>query len=98
MLGSHRFICDDLDAAGTPLAPLPFIGAVYRTGHAESYIGSRTILKQYFLRKDLLKAPREIVRRASRLKLKNRRIEKEFFGFASKTGLCRACTRRCTLN
>jgi hypothetical protein len=83
MLGSHRFICDYLDAAGTPLAPLPFIGAVYRTGHAESYIGSSTILKQYFLRKDLLKTPRELARRALRLKLKNRRIEQEFFGLAS---------------
>jgi exopolysaccharide biosynthesis galactosyltransferase PssJ len=84
MLGSHRFICDDLDASGTPLAPLPFIGAVYRTGHTESYIGSRTILKQYFLRKDLLKDPRELARRALRLKLKNHQIEQEFFGVSSR--------------
>jgi hypothetical protein len=84
LLGSHRFLCEHLDASGTPLTPLPFIGAVYRTGHADSYIGSRTILKEYFLRKGLLKAPTEIARRALRLKLKDRRIEQEFFGAASR--------------
>ena len=83
MLGSHRFIEDVLTASGTPLAPLPFIGAVYRTGHAESYIGTSSILRQYFLRKDLIKTPGELARRAFCLKLKGRRIQQEFFGLAA---------------
>lgn len=39
-LGSHVHIKKALDAAGTPLAPLPFAGAIYRTGHSESTHGS----------------------------------------------------------
>ena len=40
LLGSHRFIHGYLDAEGTPLAPLPFPGAIYRVGNAQSH--SRT--------------------------------------------------------
>lgn len=35
-LGDHVFIRPDLEAAGTPLAPLPFPGAIYRVGHRNS--------------------------------------------------------------
>lgn len=35
-LGDHVFIRGDLEAAGAPLAPLPFPGAVYRVGHRNS--------------------------------------------------------------
>lgn len=35
-LGDHVFVRADLEAAGTPLAPLPFPGAVYRVGHKNS--------------------------------------------------------------
>jgi hypothetical protein len=35
-LGSHISIADDLQRQGTPLAPLPFTGAVYRIGHPEA--------------------------------------------------------------
>jgi hypothetical protein len=80
MLGSHLFLHDRLDASGTPLAPLPFIGAVYRAGHAESLVRTSRILRQYFLRKDLVKTPTELGRRVLRLRLKSRGIEKEFFG------------------
>jgi hypothetical protein len=80
MLGSHLYLHESLNASGTPLEPLPFTGAVYRTGHAESYVGTNSILRQYFLRKDLLRTPRELVRRVLRLRLKSQRIEEEFFG------------------
>jgi hypothetical protein len=80
MFGSHVRVHDHLDASGTPLAPLPFFGAVYRTGHAESVSRSKGILTKYFLHKSLLKHPKELCRRLSRLRLKNRRMEEEFFG------------------
>jgi len=37
ILGSHRWIAGHLAAAGTPLAPLPFLGAVYHVGHGENH-------------------------------------------------------------
>ena len=42
------YLHDYLDASGPPLAPLPFVGAVYRTGHAESFIGFRGIFQTVF--------------------------------------------------
>jgi hypothetical protein len=79
-LGSHVFFHNHLDASGTPLARLPFFGAVYRMGHAESHSQSTSILRKYFLEKSLLKRPKELCRRLLRLRLKSRRLEKEFFG------------------
>src|SRR5271156_3380473 len=40
MLGSHSFLHDHLDQLGNTLLPLPFPGAIYRTNHAESGIGT----------------------------------------------------------
>lgn len=80
ILGSHIFLHDHLGAAGTPLAPLPFIGAVYRIGHAESYTRSGSIFWNYFLKRQVLKNPKELLWRFSRLRIKTRPIEEEFFG------------------
>lgn len=80
-LGSHIFMHGHLDSIGYPLAPLPFIGAVYRTAHPENHSRSSGIFKVYFLHKYLLKQPIELCRRISRLRIKTRTIEKEFFGF-----------------
>jgi len=44
MLGSHVKIAPILAGRGTPLAPLPFRGAVYRVGHAGSHSRSRKAL------------------------------------------------------
>jgi len=81
VLGSHIFLHDDLDASGTPLEPLPFIGAVYRIGHAEATTQTNNIFKQFFLHKYLLKKPWELCRRISKLRIKTQEIEREFFGF-----------------
>ncbi len=80
LLGSHVFIREHLAQRGTPLQPLPFIGAVYRTGHAGSHSRSKGVISQYMLKKYLLKQPLTLLDRVSRLQVKNARIEHEFFG------------------
>lgn len=47
MLGSHVIVQDILAQHGTPLAPLPFYGAVYRVGHIQSHSRSLSVLKTY---------------------------------------------------
>ncbi len=79
-LGSHIYLHDQLDANGTPLEALPFIGAIYRTGYAGAHSRSRAILKTYFLKAYLLRRPFELMRRLSRVKLIDRHIRAEFFG------------------
>lgn len=79
MLGSHIFIRDHLAATGTPLAPLPFIGAVYRVGHPGSHSKSLSVFDQYFQRW-LLKRPVELCRRLLRLRLLSSGIKREYFG------------------
>lgn len=79
MLGSHRHLNEDLEGRGTPLSPLPFVGAVYRTGHGESWEGFRGIGK-FFFGEGLLLNPRKLYRRVSRVRLKTGRMEREFFG------------------
>lgn len=80
MLGSHVFITKYLTEQGTPLAPLPFPGAIYRTGHAGSHSRSKDILSTYLLQGWLLKRPLELVRRICRLRLLGGGIRREFFG------------------
>lgn len=80
MLGSHVFIHDDLDASGSPLAPLPFVGAVYRTGHAGAHSRSKGILEQFFLHKSVLLQPKALADRLSRTRLRTSSINEEFFG------------------
>ena len=48
MLGSHVFLHEQMEASKTPLAPLPFIGAIYRIGHAEAHSRSGGILRKFF--------------------------------------------------
>lgn len=79
MLGSHIFLHDHLDASGTPLEPLPFIGAIYRTGHADAHSRSIGIIGQFFLHKYLLRHPRELLKRLTRLRYKSHKIQREFF-------------------
>lgn len=52
MIGSHVFLRETLAGEGQPLAPLPFVGATYRVGHA----GSRS--RSDGLRKDPLQPAR----------------------------------------
>jgi hypothetical protein len=80
MLGSHIQIKDILSKANAPLSPLPFNGAVYRTGHAESHSQSSAILKQYFFNNAAIRQPHRTLARALRLRLKTSQMNREFFG------------------
>lgn len=80
MLGSHIFITRYLREQGTPLAPLPFTGAIYRTGHAGSHSRSRDVLSTHLLHAWLLKSPGELARRLCRFRLLGAGIQREFFG------------------
>lgn len=79
MLGSHIVIRDHLAQTNTPLAPLPFVGAVYRVGHAGAHSKSVGVFTQYFP-KGLLKQPLELVRRLKRLRYLSPSISREYFG------------------
>jgi len=83
MLGSHRFIAARLDAAGTPLSPLPFRGAVYRVGHAGAHSGSRNILSQFVLNLRALRRPWESLLNLTRVGIMTQALRDEFFGDAA---------------
>jgi hypothetical protein len=68
-----------LEKAQTPLARLPFVGALNRVGHASPVSRSRMVVRQFFNR-DLLKHPRELLRRVSRLRLLTPALRRDFFG------------------
>jgi hypothetical protein len=80
MLGSHRFIEDYLSDAGSPLRPLPFPGAVYRVGHPGSFIRSKGILRQFFINRNSLKSPLDVIRDLSCIHVVTGAFRKEFFG------------------
>ena len=79
MLGSHIFIQKYLDGVGTPLAPLPFIGAVYRTGHVGAHSRSKGIVSEYLLRKSLLRRPWLFFLRLPRFQRMTPKVQSEFF-------------------
>jgi len=83
MLGSHRFIAARLKAAGAPLSPLPFRGAVYRVGHAGSHSGSRNILSQFVLNRRALRRPWESLLNLTRVGIMTQALRDEFFGDAA---------------
>ncbi|WP_212760945.1 galactosyl transferase [Telluria aromaticivorans] len=80
MLGSHIFITKHLKEHQTPLLPLPFVGAVYRTGHVGAHSRSKDIFSTYLMDAWLLKSPGELSRRISRLRILGQGIRHEFFG------------------
>lgn len=80
MLGSHIFPCLALADAGTPLAALPFPGAVYRVGHIGAHSRSTGIWSAHFFRKEFLKRPWEILRRMARLRILTPGMRHTFFG------------------
>ncbi|PLP56071.1 galactosyl transferase [Mesorhizobium loti] len=83
MLGSHVRIADILARNGTPLAPLPFRGAVYRVGHAGSHSKAPSLLVKYFLSWEALKRPRRLLRNMGKLRLVDDGARREFFGRAA---------------
>jgi len=80
MLGSHIFIQEHLAEIGSPLLPLPFIGAIYRTGHTGAHSRSKGIARQYLLQKSLAKKPWLIPGRLARFRFMTSRIDNEFLG------------------
>jgi len=80
MMGSHVYISEKLKRTGTPLAPLPFAGAVYRVGHPGAHSKSQGVFAQYFRHGWLLYSPGELARRLQRLKWLGSGMRREFFG------------------
>jgi hypothetical protein len=80
MLGSHVRIADILAGRGTPLAPLPFRGAVYRVAHKGSHSKAPSLLVKYFLSWEAMKRPRRLLRNLSRLRPVGETAKREFFG------------------
>ena len=68
-LGSHIFIKDFLDSRSRPLKALPFPGAVYNVGHAASISASKSILRTYFVNREVMRAPWKLAGRLSNLHL-----------------------------
>jgi len=82
MLGSHVKISKILAEKATPLANLPFRGAVYRIGHAGSHSKSPKFVRLYFLNKYLVLRPHKLLRNLFNLRFVNSTFVKEYFGAA----------------
>jgi len=80
MLGSHVKISNVLMEKGTPLAKLPFRGAVYRIGHAGSHSRSPKFIRLYFLNKYLVIRPHKLLRNLFNLRFVDASFKKEYFG------------------
>ncbi|MBP0495695.1 polysaccharide pyruvyl transferase family protein [Pararoseomonas indoligenes] len=78
MVGSHRRIEGILAERGTPLAKLPFRGAVYRVASPTSHSRTPSIWTKYSLNRKGLKQPLTLLRNAAKLRLITARIRKEF--------------------
>jgi hypothetical protein len=89
MLGSHHRITEILADRGTPLAPLPFRGAVYRVANQVSHSRTPSILVRYFFSWEALKHPARLVRNIFRLRVVSAAAKREYFGGAasSKAGM-----------
>ena len=80
MLGSHVRIADILAGRGTPLASLPFRGAVYRVAHKGSHSKAPSLLVKYFLSWEAMKRPRRLLRNLGKLRLVGETAKHEYFG------------------
>lgn len=80
IFGSHVSIRGHLEARGTPLEPLPFVGAVYRVGHRGAHSRSPGLVRQVFLRREILKNPFKLAQRFSRLRLLDATVRHQFWG------------------
>ena len=80
MFGSHIFIRGHLAARGQSLEPLPFVGAVYRIGHAGAHSKSAGLIRQVFFKRELLENPLKLMARLSRLRPLGAAVRHEFWG------------------
>lgn len=79
ILGSHIVIQRHLAQRGTPLAPLPFPGAIYRVGHALSHSQSKGLYRAFFKTDSILRHPGRILKNLARARPLTRAIRTEFF-------------------
>jgi hypothetical protein len=80
IFGSHIFIRGYLEARGTPLEPLPFVGAVYRIGHVGAHSKSPGLVRQVFFKREILKNPLKLAQRFFRLRLLDAAVRQQFWG------------------
>ena len=80
IFGSHVFIREYLDQRGRSLQPLPFVGAIYRVGHAGAHSKSAGLIKHVFFNRELLKNPFRLVARLARLRLLDADVRHHFWG------------------
>jgi hypothetical protein len=80
IFGSHVFIRGYMEARGTPLEPLPFVGAVYRIGHRGAHSKSPGLVRQVFFKREILKNPLKLAQRFSRLRLLDAAVRAQFWG------------------
>jgi hypothetical protein len=80
IFGSHVFVRGFLEARGKPLEPLPFMGAVYRIGHAGAHSKSPGLLRQVFYKREILKNPFKLAQRFSRLRRLDAAVRQQFWG------------------
>ena len=79
-VGSHIRHVGTLAERGTPLAYLPFVGAIYRVGHGGSVSRSRGILRKHVVTRATLKRPDQLVRNLLKLRWLSSGIRQQFFG------------------
>lgn len=79
-VGSHIRHAATLAENGTPLAYLPFHGAVYRVGHGGSVSRAPGIFRKHIFTRSMLKRPDKLMRNIARLRLLSDGIRQEFFG------------------
>ena len=80
MLGSHVRIARVLAERGSPIAALPFRGAIYRVGHSGAHSKSEGLLKSRIFNRKLAAHPLAILRNALSFRVLSRRMKREFFG------------------
>jgi hypothetical protein len=83
IFGSHVYVRDHLAELGVPLEPLPFLGAVYRMGHANAHSRSGGLIRQVFYKRELLRNPFQLAGRLSRLRLLNAAVRRQFWGHSA---------------
>ena len=80
MLGSHVRIAGILADQASPLAALPFRGAIYRVGHPGAHSRSEGVLKKYVFNTSNIKDPIKLLRNLFRISAVNPAIRAEYFG------------------
>lgn len=79
-LGHHKVMIPELKAAGRALEPLPFLGAIYRTGHGEGNFQRSGLRKVLLSLSHLRKSPKRYLRRLLNMRIFGKRSRALFLG------------------